>query len=204
MPYGYLGQTPNQQLKNSGVFSVGDAKALTDVGQLGGSLELIQEQTFSGDTNVDFTNIQGGAYDVHFMTYNFTVGTDNKRAGFRLFENGSIEEAGVYQVATQSGNATGSFSEVSSTSSSDLRAINEIGGAADERGSGYAYFYNLNNSSEYSFMTFNSTATNIAGVEVFEYGGGALPQASLVDGIRLFGISTTITGIAKLYGVKQI
>ena len=53
MPYGYLGQTPNQQFKNSGVFSVGDAKALTDVGQLGGSLELIQEQTFSSTTNTD-------------------------------------------------------------------------------------------------------------------------------------------------------
>ena len=200
----YLGTQPNNLKQNAGLYTPSDILQLEKDGHWGGSLELIQEQTFSGVTNVDFTSIQGGAYDVHFMTYNFTVGTDNKRAGFRLFENGSIEEAGVYQVATQSGNATGSFSEVSSTSSSDLRAINEIGGAADERGSGYAYFYNLNNSSEYSFMTFNSTATNIAGVEVFEYGGGALPQASLVDGIRLFGISTTITGIAKLFGVKKI
>lgn len=200
----YLGTQPNNLKQNAGLYTPSDILQLEKDGHWGGSLELIQEQTFSGVTNVDFTSIQGGAYDVHFMTYNFTVGSDNKRAGFRLFENGSIEEAGVYQVATQSGNATGSFSEVRSTSSSDLRAINEIGGAADERGSGYAYFYNLNNSSKYSFMTFNSTATNVDNNEVFEFGSGLLPQASLVDGIRLFGISTTITGIAELFGVKKI
>ena len=68
MPYGYLGQTPNQQVKNSGVFSVGDAKALTDVGQLGGSLELIQEQVITSTTSaVDFTDLKN--YDVQSLVY---------------------------------------------------------------------------------------------------------------------------------------
>ena len=72
MPYGYLGQTPNQQVKNSGVFSVGDAKALTDVGQLGGSLELIAEQTFTTTQFVDFTDIKENKYDVHFLEFFLT------------------------------------------------------------------------------------------------------------------------------------
>ena len=58
MPYGYLGQTPNQQVKNSGVFSVGDVKALTDVGQLGGSLELIKKQTASSSSELIFDDIK--------------------------------------------------------------------------------------------------------------------------------------------------
>jgi len=37
MPYGYLGTTPNQQLNNSGVFSVEEALALKNVGELGGA-----------------------------------------------------------------------------------------------------------------------------------------------------------------------
>ena len=45
MPYGYLGTTPNQQKANSGVFSVEEALSLHKVGELGGSLEIIQTQT---------------------------------------------------------------------------------------------------------------------------------------------------------------
>ncbi len=66
MPYGYLGTTPNQQLNNSGVFSVEEALALQKVGELGGSLELIE--TVVADDSVayyDFDNL--GNYDVHFF-----------------------------------------------------------------------------------------------------------------------------------------
>jgi hypothetical protein len=41
MPFGYLGTTPNQQLKNSGVFSVEEALQVQKDGEWGGSLELI-------------------------------------------------------------------------------------------------------------------------------------------------------------------
>ena len=37
------------------------------------------------------------------------------------------------------------------------------------------------------------------------FGGGVLPQASVVDGIRVLPLSGTITSATvKLYGVKQI
>ena len=40
---------------------------------------------------------------------------------------------------------------------------------------------------------------------VFLFGGGVLPQASLVDGIRVLPLSGTITSATvKLYGVKQL
>mgnify|MGYP003118750348 CR=1 FL=1 len=63
MPYGYLGTTPNQQLNNSGVFSVEEALALQNVGELGGSMELIDEETISsGTATVDFTSIKENIY----------------------------------------------------------------------------------------------------------------------------------------------
>ena len=36
------------------------------------------------------------------------------------------------------------------------------------------------------------------------FGGGVLPQASTVNGIRFTSVSGTMTGTIKLYGVKQL
>ena len=69
MPYGYLGTTPNQQLNNSGVFSVEEALSLQKVGELGGSLELIQTQTPSSAASIEFTSLKENKFDVHFLTY---------------------------------------------------------------------------------------------------------------------------------------
>ena len=70
MPYGYLGQnTPNQTVANSGVFSITDVAELQSQGKLGGSLELIEEQTYSSTVSaIDFTSIKEDVYDVHFLT----------------------------------------------------------------------------------------------------------------------------------------
>ena len=58
MPYGYLGTQPNQTVKNTGVLSVTEAAELQSQGKLGGSLELIEEQTYSSAVSfVDFTSI---------------------------------------------------------------------------------------------------------------------------------------------------
>ena len=67
MPYGYLGTTPNQQLNNSGVFSVEEALALKNVGELGGSLELIESQTVSSVSAINFTSIKGNKFNTHMI-----------------------------------------------------------------------------------------------------------------------------------------
>ena len=72
MAYGYLGQnTPNQTVNNSGVFSITDSKNLQSQGKLGGSLELIEEQTVSGVSASRFhlTNIKQNVYDVLLLQY---------------------------------------------------------------------------------------------------------------------------------------
>ena len=69
MPYGYLGQNqPNQTVSNSGVFSITDVAELQSQGKLGGSLELIEEQTADGtSTSLNFTDIKENIYDVHLL-----------------------------------------------------------------------------------------------------------------------------------------
>ena len=201
MPYGYLGQTPNQQVKNSGVFSVGDAKALTDVGQLGGSLELIAEQTFTTTQFVDFTDIKENKYDVHFLQFFLTECTG---ALITQISNngGSSFISSAYQRAAQYGSVGGTFGEDRSTSTANIADFGS--GGTNRQKKGYLYFYNLGNSSKYSFSTFQGFHNHPSLGFYMNFGGGVYPTAETHNAIRLSAITGTSTGNAKLYGVKQI
>jgi len=53
----YLGTQPNDVKKNTGLYTPSEILQLTKEGSWGGSLELIEEQTVSGNpNNVDFIN----------------------------------------------------------------------------------------------------------------------------------------------------
>ena len=202
MPYGYLGQNqPNQTVSNSGVFSITDVAELQSQGKLGGSLELIEEQTVTSSTaTIDFTNIQGAKYDVHYMTINgFEVISGGQTVVLIRYstDGGSSYVSSGYQNAYQQGTTSGSFSELRSTSSSSL----EVGYTnGTEQCSGYVYLYNLNNSSKYSFNTFQNIQEN----GVMNFGGGVYSTANTVNAIRILSGVNIDNAVVKLYGVKQI
>lgn len=208
MPYGYLGQTPNQQVKNSGVFSVGDAKALTDVGQLGGSLELIQSQTISSNTaQVDFTNIKGAKYDVHLLqASNIKNATDDQQFAIRMSVGGTFDTDNDYQRAIFTLSADGGSDESRDSNINNIFFTLNQGNATNEKGNGYAYFYNLHNSLTKSFVTLQTTTINVNGWYKQNYGAGVYDQTASVDGIRICmsNGSNIASGVFNLYGVKQI
>ena len=202
MPYGYLGTTPNQQLNNSGVFSVEEALALKNVGELGGSLELIEEQTVTSSTaTIDFTSIQGEKFNVHFLTiegFEVVSGASNITVNIRYSTDGaSSYVSSGYENAYQQGFANGTFNELKSTSESGIR----VGFTNNtEQCGGYVYLYNLNNSSKYSFNTFQNIQENAC----MSFGGGVYPNASTVNAIRVYADVNIDNAVVKLYGVKQI
>lgn len=206
MPFGYLGTTPNQQLKNSGVFSVEEALAVKNNGEWGGSLELIQEVNASGTSTIEFTSIKENVYDVHFMTLalDCTGGAGATYYTLQFYEDGvGYETASVYQFALQDGSVSGTFAETRATSSQNL-SVAYFSNLTNPTINAYHYFYNLGNSSKYSFQTMHSF-TDDGSADGFRFGGGVLPQASKVTGIRLLANGTTTsTGTVKLYGVKQL
>ena len=180
MPFGYLGTTPNQQLKNSGVFSVEEALAVQKNGEWGGSLELIAEQTVSGVGIVDFTDIKENIYDVHFLT-GIVTGNGNNRPWLRFFESGTIEDGSVYQGAYQQLTVGGS-AENKGTSLTNLDffiGASEVG----ESSVAYCYIYNAGDSSKYTLQTQQGMMSSTIRAQ---FGGGVLPQASVVNGFRLF------------------
>jgi len=207
MPYGYLGTTPNQQLKNSGVFSVEEALSLQKVGELGGSLEFIEEQTISSNTAiVQFTSIKENIYDVHLLTYtNIHIATSGTTyIGYQLAESGTLETADVYDYAYQWNSVGATDGEVNSTGDNHMNL--GIASSHTMTFGGYTYFYNLGNSSKYSSTTGQTMVAETAGTCFSSFYGAVLPQASAVQQIRLMNDNTDnfTAGTLKLFGVKQI
>jgi len=202
----YLGTQPNDVKKNTGLYTPSEILQLTKEGSWGGSLELIEEQTYSSAVSfVDFTSIQENKYDVHFMTFNNVDYASEQVPALRFYESGVLESAGVYQYAEQQCQSNGSFAESKDTASTFLGLGNYAVGASN----GYCYLYNLGNSSKYSFISFHNVNTDAdasPSEAVADFGGGVLPQASTVDGIRFTGAggANFSSFNIKLYGVKQI
>lgn len=203
MPYGYLGQnTPNQTVNNSGVYSITDSSNLQSQGKLGGSLELIESQTVTGVSVIDFLDIKENVYDVHLMKVSATGGNNafSTATSVRLYENGVLESASVYKYAFR--RAGQGATDVKSTAISQIGTITETYNATDASG-GQMYFYNLGNASRYS-MSYKQSNNQIGANWRAEFGSGVLPQASLVNGIRLYSSATYDNVTATLYGIKQI
>ena len=169
-----------------------------------GKLELIETQTASASSSIDFTTL--GSYNVHFLTFNdISSSIDNEQIQVRFSnDSGSTYETTNYQYAFQQGNASGSFNEVKSTSDNAIDISNPIGNATNEKGNAYCYLYNLGDSSKYSFVTHQSSLQNNSNVFTFTFGSGVYAVAETINAVRvLLDNSSNITGTVSLYGIAE-
>ena len=208
--YGYKGAyVPQSFGNNTGVFDPADINNLIkdDKWTQYGQLELIETQTYSGATaNIDFTSIDESTYNVHFMSFNNMQNSGGTSADLsvRFYESGVLETASVYQKAFQYGGTNGTFAADSSTSVSSILSI--AGNYQNKEANGYVYFYNLGDSTKFSFVTFHNFILNSTSTGTMNFGSGVLPQASTVDGIQIIMRATGGTideGDFSLYGIKE-
>ena len=204
----YLGTQPNDVKKNTGLYTPSEILQLTKEGSWGGSLELIESQTISSNTaQVDFTNIKGAKYDVHILqASNIKNATDNQQFAIRMSVGGTFDTDNDYQRAIFTIATNGGTDESRDTNINNIFFTLNQGNATNEKGNGYAYFYNLHNSSKMSFVTLQTTTINVNGQYKMNFGGGVYDQTASVDGIRIFmsNGSNIASGVFNLYGVKQI
>ena len=194
-------------MSNSGVFDVNDIRYLMDYQQWSGvgTLELIQTQSASNSAVLDFLNIKEDIYNVHFMTVtNFQPASDNHYIAYRLYESGTLETAAVYQQARQYGIASGTSGESNSTGIDEVTVSHATGTDDEETNNCYIYFYNLGDSSKYSFSTSHSSGVQAGGSANFEFASACLPQTSTVDGIRILTDQGSNMEHAEvsLYGIR--
>ncbi len=201
----YIGTQPNNVKENIGLYTPNDITALTKDGNWGGSLELIQSQTVSGVSNVIFSSIKESKFDVHMLQATNYQPAGNDVLGFRFYESGVIESGTVYQRGLQYGylahTSSGAFGINQATGVSFISLLGDSTSTSTESGEGYCYIYGAGNSNQYT-----SVSLNTFGPDFFWYGMGLLPQASVVDGIYLYGVSTgqNFSGTFSLFGLKDI
>ena len=197
----YLGTQPNDVKKNIGLYTPSEILQLTKDGSWGGSLELIQEQTVSGVSNTDFTSIKENVYDVHFLQFYMSEVTAAVRLQLSNDSGSSFITSG-YQFALEFGRTSGTFGEDKTTSGASISDFGS-GGSGLEKNA-YVCLYNLGDSSKYSFAT-NMMFNNHPSISYYMgYGCGVLPTAETHNALRLDGVSGTMTGEAKLFGIKQL
>jgi len=206
--FGYIPESPEQSFgNNKGIFTPTDiydltrADKWTDLGQL----ELIETQTGTNVATVDFTAIKETEYNVHFMTFNNMQSANDNAEIMKLqfYESGVVESAGVYQRARQNC-STVSFSETRSTTDDSISLLGGSGDQSNEKQCAYAYFYNLGDSTKYSFCTWQADTWTSDPYLFVGFGSGVLPQASAVNGIRVKTNSGNIaTFTISLYGIKE-
>ena len=206
MPYGYLGTTPNQQKANSGVFSVEEALSLQKAGELGGSLEHIETQTHSGSVStVIFDDLRTDKYDIHFMELiNVQSDSDGDGTRFVLYEDGvGYETANVYQWARRIQKTNGTGTDQQNNAVGYMSIFGTTDNNTNYKNHAYVYWYNLGNSSKYSFNTVMSAGKSYYETG-FNFGGSSLSQASKITKIKFELSSGNFSSYTiKLYGIKQ-
>tara|TARA_R100001015_G_C4538005_1_gene102716 strand:+ start:33 stop:668 length:636 start_codon:yes stop_codon:yes gene_type:complete len=205
--YGYIPESPDQSFgNNKGIFTPNDIYDLTKADKYTsyGQLELIETQNISGTVaQVDFTSIKQNIYNVHFLTYNnIQIDTDANEMGIRIGD-GSSFIAGGYQTAIQEGNSNGTFSETKSTSQTYFRLGGDTGTGTNENANGFVYFYNLGNSSKYSFVTCHCVTWDRNPYAKMVFGSSFFGDTREVTALRCFITTGNFdNGSISLYGVK--
>jgi len=163
-----------------------------------GKLELIETQTISSGSTLDFTDIKQDIYNVHFLTGNDIESTfSNTAISIRLSnDNGSTFESSNYQYALQYMGVSGLFGESKSTSASEMRFMSDSG---NENKGGYIYLYNLGDSTKYSFGTGQGMEHSYA-----QFSSSVYTVAETINAIRILTPNTNAwTGTVSLYGIAE-
>ena len=197
----YIGTQPNDVKKNIGLYTPSEILQLTKDGSWGGSLELIEEQTVSSVTQVDFTSIKQSIYDVHFLSCAVSQSGSTTNALAVRIGNSSGIHTSNYQRANQYFGTDGSFGEQKTTSGIN---IGDFGYTGTGNKNFYMYIYNAGNSSKYTFVTNHTFGKHPTNDFLGYFGGGVYPTAEETTQIRVFAGASTLSGTIKLYGVKQI
>ena len=171
----------------------------------GGSLELIEKQTVSGVSQIDFTSIKETEYDVHFvqlisMETTSTGHPQNSKMQLRFSnDGGSTFESGAsdYAWANQYSKTSGGVAESKDTADTSIEFTPRCN--SGEPTSAYMYLYQLGNSNTYS-ATNSQTTINMDQKEHF-FGAGIYTTAETIDAIRFYN-AYSMTGTMKLFGIK--
>ena len=173
------------------------------VSEAAGALTLIESQTPSGASVVNFTTL--GTYKVHLFTFeNIHTSSDNRDLFSRVLVGGS-EQSGAsdYSRAFQAC-APSYFYEDADPDLHSIRHLPEIGVAANESLHGRIYMYNAVDNTKLTAFTQEFTAIKFDGKTLSNFGGAVYQQENTLSGIRFYWNAGNIaSGTIKLFGLEE-
>ena len=168
-------------------------------GKLG---QVATETVTSAVASVTLTGIDSD--DVYMLAFNNVSPTTNQvDLKARVTESGTANTTSNYDRAVIGFRANDTFLDLSATNESSWDFGNNTGTGTSETTNGIIYIFNANNSSEYTFITFEIVEFDHSETSLGMAGGMVFTSASAVNGIELFfdSSSTTETGTFTLYKV---
>jgi len=140
--------------------------------------------------------------DVYMVAMNNILPvTDNVELRARFSSSGTGDATANYDTAKKQMRADSAFGNISSTNQTEMGIVT-LGTAGNEMCNGILYLYNVNNSSEYSFVTIETSNRNTAGHLRGDAGGYVHTVSSSFDGINFFMSSGNIaSGTFTLFKV---
>ncbi len=167
--------------------------------------KLVQVATSTVTSAVASVTLTGiDSDDVYMLAFNNVSPTTNQvdlRA--RVTESGTANTTSNYDRAVIGFRANDTYLDLSATNESSWDFGNNTGTGTSETTNGIIYIFNANNSSEYTFITFEIVEFDHSETTLGMAGGMVFTSASAVNGIELFfdSSSTTETGTFTLYKV---
>ena len=174
---------------------------------MAGSLVKIDEEIVSSAVaTVTLTGINS-TYDVYMVKgFGIENTTDFEDLRGRVTTSGTPDSDSEYDHAYKLLKSSGSFANEYNTNQDHWRLMDGLGNATNEQGEFIMYLFNFNNSSEYSFFTFESSYIHgTSGVLMGYAGGGVHTVAETNDGIsfHLENSDNFSAGTFTLYGLKK-
>jgi len=175
---------------------------------MAGSLIKIDEEIV---TSAVASVTLGGAnwdssYDVYMVKIN-NLKCDVIASPYARFTvSGTPDTSANYDWADKVLRTDTTFGDVSNTNQTNfteifLSTVDTVTGSA---GNAIHYLYNMNNSSEYSFISFEETTRRHSGVLFGHQGGGVHTVAQACDGIQYVANGQNFSsGTFTLYGLKK-
>ena len=168
-------------------------------------LQVATNTVTSAVSSVILTGIDDDS--VYMLSINHVVASaDGKQLTIRVTASGTAKDTSDYDQALKSMYTAGSFINQGVVNMNAwLESTFSSGNGTGEGDSGIVYLYNFNNSSEFSYASFEMVKLQLTPYLAGEQGGGVYKVAEAHDGIQIrYEDGTNIAnGVFRLYGIAN-
>lgn len=174
---------------------------------MSGSLIKIDEEIVSSAVSSVTLGVSDwdSSYDVYIVKFNNVSPASAEQMKARFLESGTENDSANYDYAAKHFRTSGSFENLTSTNATSMTLCSAQIHASTGNANGCLYIFNANNSSEFTFITTETTIWAGSSQVSGDGGGNVFTVASAVNGIKFFinGSHNIDSGTFTLYGLKK-